>query len=351
MLNALKRLPIVSRFRGAVQHDVEQTLKPLRKELRHLTSQVQELQETLRATAERAARGDRAAAQVKWTLVLNAQHDLQTRLDRVLDEPRIAAHIRAAVAAAPIVHEPLDHIVVERLLPDDVYELLIEAIPPIPFFTDTDPAKQDLPIPMAFGPSFHTRAWAFVDEAIGRRSIRPAVMARFHAELQTYYDTIFGPGMRERANQLPQSTSGGRLMLRRPGYHLSPHRDPKRSLITCLMYLARPGDDEAHGTQLFSVVNDSEAHYKQTYYPEREGHHCELARRVPFTPNSMLAFVNSRGAHGAHIPADAPLSLERYSYQFYIAPDNEALGTLIRSLPKDRRAMWQNRNRLSWSDD
>ena len=60
----------------------------------------------------------------------------------------------------------------------------------------------------------------------------------------------------------------------------------------------------------------------------------------------MLVFLNSRGAHGATIPADAGNDLERYSYQFYVAPENAALGALIRELPRDRRTMWQNKNRI-----
>ena len=60
-------------------------------------------------------------------------------------------------------------------------------------------------------------------------------------------------------------------MLRRPGYYLGPHRDPKRAMLTCLLYLAREGDSEAHGTQIFRVRDDGEASYKQTYYPEDEG--------------------------------------------------------------------------------
>ena len=139
-------------------------------------------------------------------------------------------------------------------------------------------------------------------------------------------------------------------MLRRPGYHLSPHRDPKRSFLTCLLYLARPGDDEAHGTRLYRVANDREAHYKQTYYPESNGHQCELAAVVPFRPNTMLVFLNSRGAHGATIPAEAPGDLERYSYQFYVAPKNEELGQLLKSLPRDRRAMWQSRDKVDRSE-
>jgi hypothetical protein len=111
--------------------------------------------------------------------------------------------------------------------------------------------------------------------------------------------------------------------------------------------MARPGDSEVHGTQLFRVFNDQEASYKQTYYPEAAGGRCELATVVPFRPNSMLVFLNSRGAHGATIPADAIEDIERYSYQFYVSPEHEALGGLIRKLPPERRVMWQNKNMLA----
>ena len=37
------------------------------------------------------------------------------------------------------------------------------------------------------------------------------------------------------------------------------------------------------------------------------------------------------------IPADAVDDLERYSYQFCVAPED----SLIRELPFDRRTMWQ----------
>jgi hypothetical protein len=54
----------------------------------------------------------------------------------------------------------------------------------------------------------------------------------------------------------------------------------------------------------------------------------------------MLAFVNCGGAHGATIPADAAPGLERYSYQFYIGPDREALDAVVADLPPERRQMW-----------
>ena len=164
-------------------------------------------------------------------------------------------------------------------------------------------------------------------------------MARAHMAAEE----VFGADFLERARLLPQAASGGRLMLRRPGYHLGPHRDPKRAMLTCLMYLPRPGDSEQHGTQIFRVIGDEEADFKQTYYPEERGATCELVKVVPFRPNTMLVMLNSRGAHGATIPADAPADLERYAYQFYIAPRNDELAALIKSLPKPQRRMWQSK--------
>ncbi|MSO84271.1 MAG: hypothetical protein EXQ53_13425 [Acidobacteria bacterium] len=345
--NLLRRTRLADRLRAVWRHDADEAMKPLRKELRRLTREVEELQATLQDTAARAARGDRTSAQLRLILELN-EHQRQplAALPALLDERQIQEHVSRAIGAAEMRTDPFEHIVVQRLLPTALYDLLIAAIPPAVFFYDRDLIKQNLELPIAFGPALTIAVWNFVDVVIARRVIQPAVVDKFNDSLQRHYDTVFGPSFRAQANALPQLSEGGRLMLRRPGYHLPPHRDPKRSMLTCLLYLARPGDNEAHGTQLFRVSDDREASYKQTYYPEAGGSRCELATVVPFRPNTMLVFLNSRGAHGATIPADAGDDLERYSYQFYVAPENAALGALIRELPRDRRTMWQNKNKL-----
>jgi hypothetical protein len=329
----------------------------LRKEVRRLTARLDQMKEiervvqrldrieaSLTAVTEVARRADRAAAQARLVPVLNRSSRLQIdRLASVLDEAPIAAHVRAAIASSAVWDDPYEHMVVEKLLPQDVYDLLIASIPPVAFFSDRDPIKQDLHFPMEYGPELSEQVWGYFDEVIAKRVIRPAVLDAFHAPLQRHFAAVFGEDAVDRANLLPQSVSGGRLMLRRPGYHLSPHRDPKRVMLTCLLYLARHGDSEAHGTQIFRVHDDSEAGYKQTYYPEEEGHRCDLVKVVPFRPNSMLVFLNSHGAHGATIPADEPADLERYTYQFYVAPQREALSALIKTLTPEQRARWQNK--------
>jgi hypothetical protein len=324
--------------------DLEDALKPVRKDVRLLISRVEALQETLERTQHLAARGDRIAAQVKFVAVRDReQSQAVARAGGLLDAARGSTHVHTAIERSSLILEPFPHMVVDGLLPSDIYDLLIEAIPPEPFFDDHDPIKRNLRFPMELGPTLSAMAWSFFED-VTQQHIRPAVLARFREPLEQHYDSIFGAEQRALAAAMPHQVNSGRLMLRRRGYHLDPHRDPKHSMLTCLVYFARPGDDETYGTQIFSVANDADADYKQTYYPEQAGHPCTLVKVVPFRPNTMLVFLNSRGAHGASIPGDAPESLARYSYQFYIGPPKDALSALIRQLPDTRRRMWQSKN-------
>jgi hypothetical protein len=214
--------------------------KLLRRDVRRLLRRVEELEAARRDDAERLRRADRTSAQLRLTTLLNQrQREDVERLPALLDEPRIAAHVRCAISSAPMLTDPYEHILVERVLPDDVYELLIRAIPPAEFFDDRDLTKQNLVFPIELGPTLPSLVWAFMDDVVARQIIRPAVIERFHAPLQDHFAAVFGPAFVAQANALPQSIHGGRLMLRRPGYHLAPHRDPKRAMLTCLLYVAR----------------------------------------------------------------------------------------------------------------
>jgi hypothetical protein len=118
-------------------------------------------------------------------------------------------------------------------------------------------------------------------------------------------------------------------MLRRPGYHLDPHLDPKRVVFTCLLYFARPGDSEAFGTSFYRMSGTPNIDRTTTFYPETQGIACDLVKMVPFKPNSAVAFLNWGGAHGADIPNTAPADTERYSYQFYVSPERAALAAIV----------------------
>jgi hypothetical protein len=303
------------------------------------------LEGRVRETEARAERADRLSEQLRIQ-AKQAPEDLEylQALPSLLDEVVIGEHVRRTIGAAPLLTSPCDYMVVPSVLPDEIYDLLLRAMPPEVFFDYRDPIKQNVVFPMTIGSALTTRVWNFMDTVIAGRVIREAVTARLREVLQHHFDIIFGTAFRQEAESLPHRTEGGRLMLRRPGYHLRPHRDPKRVLITCLIYLARPGDSEAYGTQLFHVTPAAENRYKQTYYPEADGLACELATTVPFRRNTLLVLLNSRGSHGVTIPVEAPAGLERYAYQFYVAPETRALSALVKRLPPDRRTKWKSRD-------
>ena len=177
MLNLLRGTKLAARIRGAMRHDAEEAIKPLRKELRRLTRDVEALQATLQEAAMRAARGDRLSAQLRLMLELNAQQrDRIEALPDLLDEGRIRAHVARAIAAAPLQHAPFEHVVVDEILPPALYELLISALPPEPFFQDHDRIKQDMHFPITFGPTLAATVWNFVDGVLARRVIQPAML-------------------------------------------------------------------------------------------------------------------------------------------------------------------------------
>jgi hypothetical protein len=109
------------------------------------------------------------------------------------------------------------------------------------------------------------------------------------------------------------------------------------------LYFARELDRESYGTEIYRVYDDGEAGYTETYYPEQEGRRCELVKVVPYRPNTMLAFLNTHGAHGATIPTDAPPTLERYSVQYYFGPTAETLTALTNDLPAERQRLWRSK--------
>jgi hypothetical protein len=58
---------------------------------------------------------------------------------------------------------------------------------------------------------------------------------------------------------------------------------------------------------------------------------------VQCRPNAVLAFLNSTGTHGPHLPADAmPARRERYIRQCRVGSTAEVMSTP----PEERRPLW-----------
>ncbi len=249
-------------------------------------------------------------------------------------------HVRLAIQNSVLEREPGPHVIIDNILPEAAYHRLLSAMPPLEFFDGgAEHTKLDFRL---FGeglaPTASRVIWEAFETEIVEEVLMPALLDLFAPVLEAHYAHLIGPELAAEAAQLPKRASG-RIMYRRPGFHQGAHLDPKRSLITGLLYLARPGDNPEYGTQLYSVDRSFTAPSMTTYYLEPDGVPCQVAKRVEYRPNRILAFVNSV-AHGADFPEDAK-QRERYAYQFYVKPKDGALVKLLRKLPADKQEPWR----------
>lgn len=324
-----------------VAAEVDRATKGLRADFRDAIRATEELRTALRdadsvTSALRAQLGEVRERQrelrhrvgtIGAVLLANSARHFD-RHPEAMDLPQISAHAASAVAMTPLHPTPTPHLVVERLLPEATYQALLDSIPPDECFRDSDPIKQNFrPSQGRLVPDFTATMWAFMEREVIPNVLVPALMARFKPHIEALYAERYG----ERGPAIAALCHGataGRLMLRRPGYHLDPHVDPRRVVVTCLLYLARHGDSPQFGTQFFSLNAVPEVSGTKTFYPDRVGYVSTLEKTVPFTPNTAVAFINGgAAAHGATIPKDAPEDFKRYTYQFYVSPDPAGLAS------------------------
>jgi hypothetical protein len=257
----------------------------------------------------------------------------------MLDDIALEHHARKAINRAQLHLDPFPYCVVDNLFPSAYYNALIAAIPPLELFADRAVNKQQLPVPFEFAPKYSSVVWAHMADVAASTVLAPLILEKFRGALTDWVRQSFPALGDDPLPAVKMKCSDGRIMLRRPGYRIPPHRDPKWGFITCLMYLAKPGDDSRWGTQVLRVNEDQEARGASPHWiPDAQ---CECVAEVDFRPNRVLIFLNSSGAHSAHIPADAqPPELERYTYQFRVGPDRQTVEEMRSTLTAEQRALW-----------
>lgn len=274
--------------------------------------------------------------------ILKAELDFEARstaFHAVAADEGVARHVRKSIERATLQSDPFPHCIVDSLLPKEYYTALLKALPPVELFADRPANKQQLTVPFSFAPRYSQLVWSHMADVVATEMISPALIDKFREPLTGWLRESV-PAVGERPlDWIEMKCSDGRILLRRPGYRIPPHRDPKWGFITCLMYLARPGDDVRWGTQLFRVNDDREARGASPHWIADT--QCELVSDVEFRPNRALVFLNSVGAHGAQIPADAePQDLERYAYQFRVGPERQSIDAIRARLSPDERPLW-----------
>ena len=328
---------------GAVSRDLKRLVKQLEQQAVQTDARTTALEGELRGLRDLVA--ELRVRESKLRAIYQRDVELQPSLDevdRILDVPSIRSHIERSFESAALELDPFPHLVLHDLLPQPFYEAVLRGIPPVELFDGAD-NKQRMVVPFELAPAFSRRVWGFLLHTVVDDIIGPALIRKFRQPLDQWLATswpeLAGQSLESRVRL--QSTDG-RILLRRRGYVIPPHRDPKWGFVTCLLYLARPGDSPAWGTQLYHVDEDAEAVGVSPHWIRAA--RCRLAKDVAFRPNTALAFMNSQGAHGASIPADAePADLERYIYQFRIGPTAASIRKLQALLPEDRREMWSGK--------
>ena len=278
--------------------------------------------------------------ELRKILVHNSQYEPHLdRLGKLLRKKALPDRIAASIDRAQLQLEPCPYTVIDGLLPEEHYDALLRGLPPVELFIDKPATKQQLAVPFDLAPTYSQQVWTHLVNELIPNVIAPRLTEKFRQHIDQWISSNW-PQLDPHSVEL--HGSGGRVMLRRRGYRIRPHRDPKWSFITCILYLARPGDDEAWGTQIYAVNDDEEAKNAAPYWISEK--QCRLVEDVKFKPNRLLVFLNSVGAHGAQIPDDAqPENLERYIYQFRLGPTVESIAMLKAMLPEERQALWSGK--------
>ncbi len=316
------------------------------KDAKTLRKDLERWEETRRAlTAEMKRQQEHLAdltTRLTWLEQLAAANDRTGPMlfsSNPSDLAATAQHARCAVQQSVLELEPGPHVVIDDVLPQAAYDRLLAALPPPEFFVGGgDQTKLDFRLfGEAVAPTASRVIWEAFETEIVEKVLMPALVERFTPVLESHYAQVLGPDVAAEAARLPKKVNG-RIMLRRPGFRQAAHVDPKRSLITGILYLAKPGDKPEYGTHLYSVDRQFNAPSMNTYYLEPDGLECTFAKLVEYRPNRILAFLNSV-AHGAEFPTHAG-QRERCAYQFYVKPKDGALVSLLRRLPAERQKPW-----------
>jgi len=299
--------------------------------------QNQEILAQLKATREELARVSVREGELRAVLERATEMDAHLeRLKKTLRKTTMAQKVTAAIERAEYHATPFPYTVIDNFLPPVFYDALLEGIPPVALFESKPIGKQHLDVPFAMAPLYSQRIWRFMANELIPKVITPALLTKFRAEIDEWIRRNWPDVPPESIEVRP---SGGRIMYRRRGYRIRPHRDPKWSFITCILYLAFPGDDESWGTQMYAVRNDREATSAAPYWIDEQD--CTMVEDVKFVPNRMITFLNSDGAHGAFIPPDAqPENLRRYIYQFRLGPTQDWVAKLKAMLPEEKQPLW-----------
>src|SRR4030095_12338860 len=146
-------------------------------------------------------------------------------------DDRLTAHAAAAVGRAPLQLDPFPHVLIHDLLPDDAAEELVSALPPSVFFK-RNAKRHQVQVPFGFAPAYSRLVWGIFFEKVVTQTLLPVLNEKFRPAVDDFVGTHWPHlhSMSEAGIELRVANS--RLMLRRPGYVIKPHRDHRSAFLT-----------------------------------------------------------------------------------------------------------------------
>jgi hypothetical protein len=322
---------------------VREDQKEMARQLRTISRQLEQLEETLNRQQKVLDEIPELQAQVRRCMTAYTKDARQTEWleslrEKLGDGERIAAHAIAAVQRAQLELDPFPHIVIDKLLPEEMANELIRAVPSNTFFKTEDMKRQELEVPFVLAPAYSREMWNTFFHKVIAEAMVPALMEKFRPALDDFLHTHW-PELGSMAESgITLRVSNSRLLLRRPGYVIKPHRDPRWAFLTCLVYLPQTADHQVYGTQLYRLRREPEVTHSSPLWVDRSD--CELVKDVPALRNTAVVFLNSTGAHGASIPSDAPANVERFLYQVQFGVDEATKERLIAGVTEGARSSW-----------
>jgi hypothetical protein len=336
---------VTERMIHALREDLSREHKNVVRELREIRRTAEQSRQRIESAL--AAHEDALAAlpeiQARVDRCVTAySHDAKSaeRLNdfrRSVNRQAVLGHVTRAVERARLELAPCPYLVVENVFPEDIYDRLVDSLPPPVFFEKTNDLRDEMPVPFSMAPAYSRAVWDLFHEAV-ERALLPAVIAKFEPALDDFVRATWPTLGSWEQSGITLRAANPRLMLRRRGYLIKPHRDPRWAFLVALFYAAPRGAGHTYGTQLYRLIQErDEAHTSPLWLAPEE---CELARDVPGLGNSALMFLNSTGAHGASVPDDAPADFLRYVYQARFSPDTPTKTRLLELLAGEGRERW-----------
>ena len=310
----------------ALASEQEKRLKTLERRLEANTQNIKEVAKLHKTSTRKIENLDKKAQLIVRVRDHDQLREATDHFQTLYPLSAVASHIERAISNAVLVDNPCPHTVIHEVLPENLYSEICANMPPIEFWREGRSGRDNWTIGEDTAPLKHEAAWRFMNDIVASKIMIPALVSKFDD-----YCTTAKPVSKSKDS----STSGidhgmydGRLMLRRPGYSLEPHVDPRRSLLTALLYMGTSSGNDDYGTKLFTSDREIPRKYSGIYYPLREGASCSLSKLVPCRANSMLVFASRLGIHGSDIPSDTdPPTLTRYTYHFFIGVNKHKSGT------------------------